>query len=222
MTYGDFAWSDVLRRTPTSRRLERPRSLFVEGDPVAWMDPGESDWSWRVSRALRSVREPIVKPHLRFTLGHGYRSRRASIDDYAKPVLEEVNRYPRSVWVEIRNGDRTGVKIGNVLPPFPPRIERVIEVPFGSKDDASEMREMLAGAPPLAGASDVGVHLAFGRVNIGNFEFGGPVRLIFDGLSAMLGGSESSPGDLRIKDLRVTRDPGRVDGCEIRLWTIDS
>lgn len=44
---------------------------------------------------------------------------------------------------------------------------------------------------------------------------------MFDALSKTLGGTEGRPGDLRITDLRVTREPGRIDGCEIRLWSID-
>jgi hypothetical protein len=193
MTYGDFAWNDLLRKqTPQRRRRERPRGLFVEGDPVPWMDFGEDDWVWRVSRVVR------------------------------RPVLDVVAEHPRSVWVQLTHGDRPGVKVGDVAPPFPPKIERVVEVPFTSgRDDLVEIRQALAKTPPLRGSGDVGLQLGFGRVPLGNFDYGGPVRVMFDALSKTLGGTEGRPGDLRITDLRVTREPGRIDGCEIRLWSID-
>ena len=220
MTYGDFAWNDLLRRPRERRRPDPPRAVFVEGDPVAWMDLGEDDWVWTVSRA---VRDTIPKPYLTFVLGPTRPVRRAGIDDYAKPVLDVVSPHARSVWVKLTDGETAGVKIGNVAPPFPPRIDRSIEVPFSSdRDDVREMKEMLARTPPMAGASDVGVHLSFGRVNVGDFDFGGPVRVMFDALSPVLDGTQTNPGDLRIKDLRVTRDQGRIDGCEIRIWAFDT
>ena len=219
MTYGDFAWSSHLGRSAAKRRRsDRPRPVFVEGDPVPWMDFGEDDWVWRVSRA---VRQAVPRPHLVFVVG-ARASSRSSIDDWAKPVLDEISSHPRSVWVELREGDRPGVKINDVAPPFPPKIDRSVEVPFESgRDDLVEIRKALGTINPLRGSGDVGAHFGFGRVQLGDFDYGGPVRVMFDALSKTLGGTEGRPGDLRIRDLRVARDPGRVTGCEVRLWSID-
>jgi hypothetical protein len=66
MTYGDFAWNDLLPRpaTPTKQR-ERTVTPFVEGDPVPYMEFGEDDWVWRISRVIRHRH---MRPRLQFIL----------------------------------------------------------------------------------------------------------------------------------------------------------
>ncbi len=222
MTYGDFAWNDLLGRDRDnpSRRPDRRTNTFIEGEPVPWMDFGEDDWCWQISRV---VRKPLLRPNLRFVVSRLARAgRRYSIDDYAKPVLDVVAQKPRSVWVRMAEGDRPGVTITDVAPPFPPRIDRVLEVPFrGQSDDAAQIKQALKKEPVIAGEQPLGIHLGIGRFEVGDFDYGGPVRVLFDGLSETLGGTLGSPGDLRIRELRVTREPGRIDGAEVRVWVMD-
>ena len=220
MTYGDFAWNDLLRQPETgSRRRERTVTPFVEGDPVPYLEYGEDDWAWRVSKVIR---HRLMRPRLQIILDEARPPRRAfGIDDYAQPVLAEITRQPNSLWVTVEHGKRAGVKVGDVAPSFPPKIERVGALPFNQRDGAHHTIEEAKKIDPVFGSGPVGAYLSFGRVDIGNLGFGGAVRALLDALSHPLGGDVDRPGKLRIRDLRVTRDPGLVDEAEVRLWTMD-
>ena len=183
MTYGDFAWNDLLRQPQTtSNRRERTVTPFIEGDPVPYLEVGDGDWAWKVSRAIR--KQQHLRPRLQFILDEMRPPRRAfGIDDYAQPVLAEITRQPNSVWITIEFGDRPGVKVGDVPPSFPPKIQQVFALPFSLRDGIhATAREAKKGAQ-LLGSGPVGAYLSFGRMDIGNLGFGGAVRGLLDALS---------------------------------------
>lgn len=221
MTYGDFAWNDLLKRgePDAPRRRERTITPYIEGDPVPYLEFGEDDWVWKVTRVIR---QRLMRPRLQFILDVERPPRRAfGIDDYAATLLGEVARQPNSVWATIEMGERPGVKVRDVAPSFPPKIQNVASLPFSPRNGPSQTVEAARKMSVLLGSGPVGAYLSFGRVDIGNLGFGGAVRAVLDALSHPLGGDVDRPGKMRIKDLRVTRDPGVVDEVEIRLWTID-
>ena len=114
------------------------------------------------------------------------------------------------------------MRIADTSPPFPPRIDRAIEVEIlPTRDNAQKLAAQLATTPALLGDAPVGAHITIGPADPANFGFGGPPRIVLDALSATLGGDLSRPGDLRIHDLRIVRGPARSNTTEIRLWTID-
>jgi hypothetical protein len=162
-----------------------------------------------------------MRPRLQFIMDQERPPRRAfGIDDYAQPVLAEITRQPNSVWITIEFGDRPGVKIGDVAPSFPPKIERVAALPFSVRDGTHATVQEAKKIDPLYGSNPVGAYISFGRIDIGNLGFGGAVRAMLDSISHPLGGDVDRPGKMRIHDLRVTRDPGLADEVEIRLWTM--
>lgn len=221
MTYGDFAWNDLLRpgQGQDSRRREHHVTPYIEGDPVPYMEFGEDDWIWKITRTIRSK---LMRPRLEFILDVDRPPRRAfGIDDYAAAVLKEISRQPNSVWVTVEFGNRPGVKVRDVPPSFPPRIDRVATLPFVPRDGMQPTTQAARKIDLLIGSGPVGAYVSFGRMDIGNLGFGGAVRSVLDSLSYPLGGDVDRPGKLRIKDLRVTRDPGLVDEIEVRLWKMD-
>ena len=221
MTYGDFAWKDVMDRSASaSRRHERTTTAaFVQGEPVPFMDAGDEDWAWMVSRAFR---RQLATPRLDFTVSSwSYAGHRFALDDLGKPVLESVAKNARSAWVTAHVGDRPGVRIADTAPPFPPRIDRVYEVgAFPTREGAQKLTAALSSAKALLGEAPVGAHINIGPSDPANFGFGA-ARLVLDALSKPLGGDLAHPGDLRIRDLRVVRGSSRAEGTEIRLWVID-
>jgi hypothetical protein len=221
MTYGDFAWNDLLRpqAAPSGRRRERAITPYIEGDPIPYLEIGEDDWVWKITRVIK---RNLQRPRLQIILDVARPPRRAfGIDDYAQPILDEIVRQPNSVWVSMHESDRPGVKISDVGPAFPPKIERVESLPFTLRDGMHGTVQAAKKINPLLGSRPVGVYLSFGRVDIGNLGFGGAVRSVLDALSSPLGGDVDRPGKMRIRDLRVTRDPGLSDEVEVRLWTMD-
>ncbi len=222
MTYGNFAWKDVMDRSANaSKRHERtPSAAFVAGEPVPFMDAGDEDWAWTVSRAYR---RQLATPRLDFVVSAwSYAGHRYALDDLAKPVMDVVAKNARTAWVTAHVGDRPGVRIADTAPPFPPRIDRVLEVPiFPTRENVQKLTSELSTAKVLLGEAPVGAHINVGPSDPANFGFGGAPRLVLDALSKPLGGDLSQPGDLRIRDLRVVRSSSRSEGTEIRLWVID-
>ena len=218
MTYGDFAWNDLLgadrRRT---RRPERPRARFVDGEPVPWMGAGEGAWTWHVRKELP---QPLNRPYFAFTPDAPRSPRRRGLDDYLKPVLGEMKNDPLSLWATLVEGDRPGLRIADTPPGFPPIIDRVLEVPYSAGGlDPRTLADAVSAQPRLLGRGPVGVHLTLRRILRTDVEYGGAIRVVFDGLSVLLGGDLQSPADTRIWDLRVVRD-SRAEAVEIRLWDI--
>lgn len=219
MTYGDFAWNDLLGdKRRRSRRVERPRARFVEGEPVPWMGPREGAWIWHVTRELPKT---INRPYLAFTLASLRTPRRRGLDDYLKPVLDEVRNDPVSLWATLLEGERPGLRISETAPGFPPVIDRLLEVPLtaAGKIDPRTLAEAVSSFPRLLGRNPVGVHLTVRGILRSDTAYAGTIRIVFDGLSTLLGGTLDSPADTRISDLRVVRD-SRADVAEIRLWEI--
>lgn len=218
MTYGDFAWNDLLGndRRRVSRRKERPRARFVEGEPVAWMGAGEGAWLWHVSRELP---KPLNRPYLAFTLSNARSAGRRGLDDFLKPILDEMKNDPVSLWATLAQGDRPGLRISDTGPAFPPIIDRVLEVPFNAAGsiDPKTLSDAVNAVPRLLGRGPVGVHVTLRSLTRRDAEYGGIIRVVFDGLSILLGGDLQSPADTRIWDLRVVRD-SRAEVAEIRLW----
>ena len=184
------------------------------------MDAGEGDWSWTVSKAIKN---PVQRPRLDFVVSSwAYAGHRFALDDLAKPVIEAVSRNARSAWISATRGDRPGVRVADTSPPFPPRIDRTIELSVPpTRDNASALKAELSRQPVMRGELPVGVHIDVGSADPGNFGFGGAPRLVLDALSETLGGDLSNPGDLRIRDLRVVRGGARSTGTEIRIWVLD-
>jgi hypothetical protein len=215
MTYGDFAWKDLMERSSTAtRRVRRQVSApFVPGEPAPFMDDLEADWSWQVSRTIKT---PLICPHLDFVVSSFTRhGRRFGLDDLAKPVIDTVTKRPRSLWIRAERGDNPGVRISEVAPPFPPHIHHMIEVPaLAERANVGVLTRTMAAAQKVPGSGPVGVHLTVGPVDIRELGFGGPVRLIFDALATPLG------GDDRIVDLRVVRGQTNGASTEVRLWLI--
>jgi hypothetical protein len=177
------------------------------------MDDLEADWSWQVSRVIKT---PLICPHLDFVVSSWVRyGRRFGLDDLAKPVIDTVTRRPRSLWIRAERGDNPGVRVSEVAPPFPPHIHQMIEVPvLAERANVTVLNRTIAAMRKTAGTGPVGVHLTMGPVDIRELGFGGPVRLVFDALAAPLG------GDHRIADLRVIRGQATQTTTEIRLWLI--
>lgn len=220
MTYGDFAWNDLLRQPQApGRRRERAVTPYIEGDPVPYLEVGEDDWVWKVTRV---VRHRLMRPRLEILLDVNRPPRRRfGIDDYAQPILAEIAKQPNSVWITLRTSDRPGVKVSDVAPSFPPRIQRVAKLPFSPRDGSHPTAQAARSIDLLLGSAPVGAYLSFGRVDIGNLGFGGAVRTVLDALSHPLGGDMDRPGKLRVRDLRVTRDPALDAEVEVRLWSAD-
>ena len=65
------------------------------------------------------------------------------------------------------------------------------------------------------------MHITLGRIRWTDFGYSSPIRMLFDGLSIVLGGSPTRPGDLRIADLRVSQNTDAATTAEIRIWRID-
>ena len=78
------------------------------------------------------------------------------------------------------------------------------------------------GAKLILGSADVGVHITLLRLTRGDFDYSGNVRVIFDGVSTLLGGDLDRPADSRIRDLRIVRDAHATQSTEVRIWQIDT
>ncbi len=220
MTYGEFAWKDLMEATTRERRRPLVHAVFVAGDPVPFMGIRERDWAYRVKH---EVGETMTRPRFRFVVGNSvHGGHRFGLDDLCKPVLDVIGPRASSVWAEVTQGDNPGVGISVLSPPYPPRIDRgiVIERTPGREHHAEITKEM-ALVPPLGGEGPVGAHITLGKVQMADFGYGTPVRVLFDSLSAVLGGTASRPGDTRIRDLRVVRDHTHLTGAIIRLWHMD-
>lgn len=217
MTYGDFAWKDVMDRSAgDKRRTPRRRSkLRVAGEPAIYMDRDEFEWSWRVSRVVKT---PLSRPQLDFVVSSFDRyGHRFGLDELAKPVLDAVvKRPPQSIWVRAEIGEDPGVRIAESVPPFPPHIDRSFEVEhLATRDSADAIKDELANVPTLVGGGFVGVYLSMGPLDVRDFGFGGPVRIMFDALAAPLG------KDDRIRDLRVVAGHRDQVSTEIKIWLFD-
>ena len=218
MTYGDFAWNDLLRPDRRrDRRPERPRARLVEGDPVPWMEPGEDNWAWRLRKGLP---HPLNRPYFTFTLRHGHRARWA-IDDFMQPVIQEMRTTPVSLWAKMAEGERPGLRIADAAPAFPPKFERMLAInsPAG-ECEPDAVAALIDKQTEISGQNHVGVHITLRRLSRDDFDFGGNIRVIFDGLTILLGGGLGRPADSRIRDLRVVRDTQATDTTEIRIWQI--
>lgn len=222
MPWGEFAWKDVMERseTATRRKSNRRRAQFISGDPIPFLEAGDADWSWSVSRVVKT---PLSRPQLQFTVtSFSYAGHEYGLDDLAQPVLSAVVSRANSVWVTAREGDEPGVRISEVAPPFPPKIDLVLESSYNAtRDEITELTKEFEAGGALGGDGPVGAHLTLGPTDVGDFGFGGSTRLVLDALSGALGGRVGRPGDLRIRDLRVVRGPAHGGGTEIRLWTIE-
>jgi hypothetical protein len=220
MTYGDFAWNDLLR--PQRRRdqvADRPRPRLVEGRPVPWMGAGEDAWVWQVQQATKG---PLNRPNLTFILDQLHSRGRRALDDYLQPIVSSNRVPPVALWARLTEGERTGLRIADSSPPFPPRIERNFEIvsPAGNCEPAA-VAEAVKEQRVIPGQTDIGVHLTLRRITRDDFDYGGNVRVIFDGLNELLGGSMSRPADTRICDLRLTVDRHNDLTTEVRVWQLD-
>ncbi len=220
MTYGDFAWNDLLR--PQRRRdqvADRPRPRLVEGAPVPWMGAGEDAWVWEVQHASKG---PLNRPNLTFILPQLHVRGRRALDDYLQPIVSANRIAPVTLWARLTEGERTGLRIADSSPPFPPKIERNFEIasPAGICEPAA-LTEAVKEQRVIGGQTDVGIHLTLRRLTRDDFDYGGNIRVIFDGLNELLGGSMSRPADTRICDLRVTMDRHNDLTTEVRVWQPD-
>lgn len=219
MTYGDFAWNDLLgEKRRRTRRDDRPHARFVQGEPVPWMGHREGAWVWHVTREMPKT---LNRPYFAFTLSSLRSPRRRGLDDFLKPVLDEIRNDPVSLWATLSEGERVGLRIAETSPGFPPVIDRLVEVPLtaGGRIDPRTLAEAVKAHPRLLGRNPVGVHLTVRGLRRTDAAYGGTIRIVFDGLSTLLGGSLESPADTRICDLRVVRD-SRADVAEMRVWEI--
>jgi hypothetical protein len=218
MTYGDFAWDSLKRPKRQRDRRSRPRAVLVEGDPVPWMEPGEDMWAWKVRRSLP---HPFDRPYLTFILPTVRRRGSWGLDDYLQPIMYEMKSTPISLWAKLTEGERAGIRIADAAPAFPPKFERTISIesPAGYCE-AADVESALESELPIGGQSDIGLHITLKRLSRDDYDFGGNVRTIFDGLSTLLGGDLTRPADKRIRDLRVVRDTHCGDVIELRLWQI--
>ena len=131
-------------------------------------------------------------------------------------MLDVAANRPRSVWVRAEKGDNPGLRIGESAPPFPLQIDRSLEIPaLVTRSDADVVRKTLAAMPSMIGSGPIGVYLSVGPVNLGDFGFGGPVRVLFDALAVPLG------SDSRIRDLRVVSGRTTQTTTEVMLWASD-
>lgn len=183
------------------------------------MEPGEDAWAWQIRKTLP---QPLNRPYFTFTIREGAGRTRWAIDDFMHPVMLEMRATPVSLWAKLTEGDRPGLRIADTAPAFPPRFERllVIDSPAGYCE-AEAVAAVVEKQNVIAGQSHIGVHITLRRLSRNDFDFGGNVRVIFDGLNALLGGNLARPADKRIRDLRVVRDSQAADTTEIRLWQID-
>ncbi len=219
MTYGDFAWANL--QQPRRRRDERrgrPRASFVQGDPVPWMEPGDEAWAWKVRRSLP---HPFDHPYLTFVLPPKPHRGPWALDDFLQPIMLEVRNTPVSMWAKMTYADRTGLRIADTVPAFPPKLERVftVETPAGHCEP-DDVAVAIESQSIISGQTDIGVHITVKRLSRDDYDFGGNVRTIFDGLSTLLGGDVTRPADRRIRDLRMVRDSHHGDITEVRVWQI--
>jgi hypothetical protein len=193
---------------------------MIAGDPVPWMGAGEDTWAYKVSRALPS---PFDRPSFTFVLPRQPNGRRRALDDYLQPIMD-VKKTPHvSLCARLTEGDNTGLLLDHAPPGFPPRIERllVIDSPDGQCEPEA-VTEAVASTKLILGSADIGVHMTLLRLTRGDFDYSGNVRVIFDGLSTLFGGSLERPADNRIRDLRMVRDAHATQSTEVRIWQIDS
>lgn len=216
MTYGDFAWKDVMDRASGEgrRRRQRAPKMRVSGEPALFLDADAADWSWRVSRVVKTQ---LARPKLDFVVSRFDRyGRPFSLDDLAKPVIDVVSNRPRSIWVRAEKGDDPGLRIGESTPPFPLQIDRSLEIPvLATRNETAAIKKALGEMPGILGSGPIGAYLSLGPVNIREFGFGGPVRVILDGLAVPLG------SDSRIRDLRVVCGRTTQTTTEVMLWASD-
>ena len=179
------------------------------------MGAGEGAWMWHVARELP---KPLNKPYFSFTVPNLRSPRRRGLDDYLRPILDEMKNDPISLWATLNDGERTGLRIADTGPGFPPIIDRVLEVPYSAGGlDPRTLSQAVSAQPRLLGRGPVGVHLTVRALTRRDCDYGGTIRVVFDALSILLGGDLEKPADTRIWDLRVVRD-SRSEVAEVRLW----
>ncbi len=221
MTYGEFAWKDLMRSAlrDRSRDHDEPPTVFVPGQPIAAGYAGEARWSYKVQQA---VRRRLARPRLAFVVAPSTRARpRFSLRGLAAPIVAVVATDPRSVWVQVATGDRLGVAVGAARPSFPPRIDRLVEL--GSALDPAanaDLRAEAATHQPVGGDAPLGLHVTL-RGPVVDLRDRGPVALLLSALSPLLGRSPGPTGEERIDDLRLLADARLEASAEIRLWLID-
>ena len=216
MTWAD-TWGNL---KATERRRDqvrdRPRPIVVSEEPVPWMEPGEDLWAWKVRKALP---RPLNRPYFKFVVSEP--RRRRALDDYIQSVYAEMSNQPLSLWAKIQDGERGSLTISDTSPAFPPKFERLFAVELNRGTCEPEAVDAAIAAQELVlGSGPVGVHVTLPALRRDDFEFGGNVRALFDGLSTLLGGDLNRQADGRIEDLRVVRDKEFVGRCEVRLWAI--
>ena len=184
------------------------------------MGIGEDKWAYKVGRALPS---PLDRPFFTFILPRQPSGRRRALDDYVQPIMDVKKTTHVSLCARLEEGDNTGLRIEEAPPAFPPRIERIlaIDTPDGYCEPPA-VTEAVAGSHLILGSADIGVHITLPRLTRGDFDYSGNVRVIFDGLSTLLGGTLERPADSRIRDLRIVRDAHATQSTEVRIWQIDS
>ena len=70
---------------------------------------------------------------------------------------------------------------------------------------------------PLGGHAAVGVHVTLGRLPFGDFGYGTPVRLLFDCLSRVLGGTAARGGHSMTSSFNLETAVGRGAACVISV-----
>ena len=219
MTWGEFSWADLHPERRRDRRSGRQRAVLVSGEPVPWMGFGEDSWALKVGRALPN---PLDRPFFTFVLPQHPNGRRRALDDYLQPVMDVKRSTHVSLTARLTEGDNPGLKIDEAPPAFPPRIDRILAI--DSPDGYCEAAAVAAAvqkADLILGSADIGVHITLRRFTRNDFDHSGNVRVIFDGLSTLLGGDLKRPADNRIRDLRLVRDSHADQLTEVRIWQID-
>lgn len=218
MTYGEFAWKDLMRSAlrDRSRGHEERPTLFVTGQPILAGDAGDARWSYKVQQAAR---RQILRPRLGFVVASGMLGRRAfSLRGLAAPVVAAVAPAARSLWVQVATGDRLGVAIGTARPSFPPRIDRLVELDAAVDGSArADLAAEVARLRPWAGDQPLGVHITLHGAALGMAR-DGELASLMAALGPMLGGSSGHPGEARIVDLRVLTETRLDHSAEVRLW----
>lgn len=119
------------------------------------MGPRRGAWTWLVRRELP---KPLNRPYFAFTPSALRAPRRRGLDDYLKPVLDEMRNDPVSLWATFAEGDRPGLRIADTAPGFPPVIDRVLDVPLTAAGaiDPRTLADAVSAPPRLLGRGPSG------------------------------------------------------------------
>jgi len=200
-------------------------TTFIEGEPALFLTPKEKDWRSKVR-----VGGFRASPNLamRFDVRSFRRGGNPfDIDNLAKPVLDELQLQPETIWVLVQVSASPGLTLSRDAPPPAPdsAVQVSVQEPRGrSVKPIVPMPEIVGLSLIGNGSEPVGLALYFdsAEVPIWDFGFEGPIKPFIDGLGPLLGPAPQGPADHRIRELRITRGsrPGQR-GARIRMWLLD-